>query len=123
MKDPEGYLSGESLPLAFGNAALRVSARVDVEESGRNLPWREIEEYALAYVELHLGDVPRLEYERELLCALVVRAAREERHSEVVELMRGLAYLVGRFPHEEGERLLSLGIQACQHLRDRRRLA
>ena len=80
--------------------------------------------YALVYVEQYRGDVPRLEREREFLCAALVQAWRQERHADVLPLAEGLSYLVGRFKDPaDADCILLWGIEAAGRLQDKRRRA
>lgn len=80
--------------------------------------------YALVYVEQHRGDVPRLEREREFLCAALAQAWRQGRHADVLRLVEGLSYLVGRFKDaDDADRILLWGIEAARQLGDKRRQA
>jgi len=80
--------------------------------------------YALAYVEQYRGDVPRLEREREFLCAALVQARRQDRHADVLRLVEGLSYLVGRFDNAaDADCILLWGIEAACQLQDRQRQA
>lgn len=80
--------------------------------------------YALAYVEHYTGDVPNLEREREFLLAVLAQAWGQERYTQVVQLMKGLASLAGRLGNNDvGRRMLTWGIQSCQQTHDRYSLA
>jgi DNA-binding CsgD family transcriptional regulator len=80
---------------------------------------RDVQEYALAYVERCRGDVPLLERERDVLLAALEDAWRQEQYELVVRLVSGLAYLVGRLDnHQEAVRMLQRGIYACQRVQD-----
>ncbi len=84
---------------------------------------RDMREYALAYVELCGGDVPLLERERETLLAALEEAWRLKQYEQVVRLVAGLAYLVGRLDNaREAARVLQRGIYACRRTRDERAL-
>src|SRR5579871_5981485 len=75
--------------------------------------------FALAYIEPFRRNVPQLEQERERLMMALAQAWNQERYSDVVELVGGLAYLAARLnSYEEGERLVRQGIAACQHIHD-----
>lgn len=80
--------------------------------------------YALVYVEQYRGNVPRLEREREVLCAALVQAWRQGRYADVLRLVEGLSYLVGRFDNAaDADRILLWGIEAARQLQDKRRQA
>ncbi|HLG61885.1 MAG TPA: response regulator transcription factor [Ktedonosporobacter sp.] len=84
----------------------------------------DLPSYALVYVEQYRGDVPRLEREREFLCAALVQARQQDRHTDVLRLAEGLSYLVGRLDNAaDADRILLWGIEAACQLRDRRRQA
>lgn len=80
--------------------------------------------YALTYVERYRGDVPHLEREREFLCAALVQAWRQGRHADMLRLVEGLSYLVGRFDNAaDADRILLWGIEAAGQLQDKQRQA
>ncbi|HLI06253.1 MAG TPA: response regulator transcription factor [Ktedonobacteraceae bacterium] len=80
---------------------------------------RNVQEYALAYVDRCQGDVPLLEREREILLAALEDSWRQEQYEQVVRLVSGLAYLAGRFDdHQEAVRMLQRGIYACRREQD-----
>jgi ATP/maltotriose-dependent transcriptional regulator MalT len=81
---------------------------------------RDEQAYALAYVERCRGFVPLLESERELLLRALEKAWQREQYAQVVQLVSGLVYLVGRLDNrEQGRGILQRGIQACQRLQNR----
>jgi DNA-binding CsgD family transcriptional regulator len=83
-----------------------------------------VQTYALEYVERYQRDVPQLERKRELLLAALTQAWQREQYTQVVHLISGLSYLVGRLnEHEAGERILRWGIEASQRIQDKRHLA
>ncbi|HEU5226602.1 MAG TPA: response regulator transcription factor, partial [Ktedonobacteraceae bacterium] len=80
--------------------------------------------YALAYVERYRDDVPHLEQEREFLCAALVQAWRQDHYADVLRLVEGLSFLVGRFDNAaDADRILLWGIEAARHLQDQQRQA
>jgi tetratricopeptide (TPR) repeat protein len=80
---------------------------------------RNIQSYALAYVEHYQGDVARLEQERQFLQATLERAWQQKQYEQVLQLVLGLRPLMGLLgADKEGERLLSWGVEASQYLRD-----
>jgi tetratricopeptide (TPR) repeat protein len=98
--------------------ALEHLDRLDPEV--RNGAQRNIQSYALAYVERYQSDVYHLECEREFLLAALAQAWQREQYAQVVRLVMGLLPLTGRLgSSEEGERLLLWGVHASRQLRDR----
>ncbi len=85
---------------------------------------KQLNTNAVAYVEQHYGDVPLLERERERLCAALTSAWHSDNYAQVISLVAGLAYLVGRSQsYDAGERILFMGIQASRCLNDKQHYA
>src|SRR5581483_11903234 len=67
---------------------------------------------------------PHLEREREFLCAALRQAWRQSRYADVMRLVEGLSYLVGRFKDAaDADCILLWGIEAARRLQDKRRWA
>lgn len=85
---------------------------------------RNLQEYALAYVERYRGDVLQLEHEWGILHAALLEAWRKKRYAVVVRLIAGLAHSIGRMSRlEEAEHLLHMGIAASRYTQDKPHLA
>lgn len=88
------------------------------------VPRHTAQAYAVAYAQYYEGNVPQLEREREFLLAALALAWGQERHTQVIQLMKGLASIAGRLGNnDEGARILTWGIQACRRTHDRYHLA
>jgi tetratricopeptide (TPR) repeat protein len=85
---------------------------------------RNLLSYALAYAELHSGDVPHLEREREFLLAMLSRMWYQKEYGLVVHFLKKIINITGRLGnYEEGKRLLNWGILASQQTQDQYHLA
>lgn len=85
---------------------------------------RNLQEYALAYVERYRGDVLQLEHEWEVLHTALMQAWRKEHYAVVVRLIAGLAHSISRMSSlEEAGHILHMGIAASRYTQDRPRLA
>ncbi len=85
---------------------------------------RNLQEYALAYVECYRGDVLQLEHEWGLLHAALMEAWHKKHYVVVVRLIAGLAHSIGRMSRlEEAEHLLHMGIAASRYTQDKPHLA
>src|SRR5450755_1174651 len=85
---------------------------------------RTMQAYAFAYLDRYRGDVPLLERERDFLIATLVQSWQQGQYTQVVQLLDGLLYLVGRLgKQDEAEQLLLWGIEASKHIRDQQHLA
>lgn len=83
---------------------------------------RNLQTYALAYIEHFTGDVPQLEHEQKLLYAALLQAWQRAEYGAVIALAEGLAYLAGRFRDKvQAQQALHLGIEASRRTRDTRR--
>jgi ATP/maltotriose-dependent transcriptional regulator MalT len=87
-------------------------------------PHRDVQEYALAYVERYRGDVLQLEQEWPFLSAALFQAWQREAYAVVVRLVADLAHPAGRRSNlAEAEYILRLGIEASRRTEDRAQLA
>jgi DNA-binding NarL/FixJ family response regulator len=85
---------------------------------------RNLQEYALAYVERYHSDVLRLEHEWDFLSIALFEAWQRENFEVVVRLTAALAYPASRRGNlDEARRILQLGIAASRKLQNRERLA
>lgn len=85
---------------------------------------RNLQSYALAYVEHYCHDVPHLERERAFLLAVLTRMWRQEQYSLIVPFLADLLPLICRLSnYEQGERMLNWGIYASQQTQDQQHLA
>lgn len=104
-------------PLVYAHAvnALKHAQQEEIEEARRNL-----QAYALMYIERFKEDTLRLEYEYDFLLASLRQAVQSEQHTHVVRLVDGLIPVAVRLPDfEQGRHLFLWGIQASQYLSDR----
>jgi len=117
MQALSGYETRYQLhPLCYAYALERLRL---MEPAIVHAAQRNIQAYALAYVERYRGDVPQLEYECGFLFAALAQAWQQKHYAQVIQLMTGLAYLMGRHDnYEESKRMLLLGIHACRHLQE-----
>lgn len=80
---------------------------------------RNLQQYALAYVERYPTDVMQLEHEWQLLYAALLHSAQRADYPIVVRLVQALTYIVGRIYNPTvTEYMMQLGIEACQHIQD-----
>ncbi len=80
--------------------------------------------YAFAYLDRYRGNVPLLERERDFLIAALVQSWQQGQLGQVVQLLDGLLYLVGRLEkQDEAEQLLLWGIEASTHTHDQQQQA
>ncbi|HEY7350893.1 MAG TPA: helix-turn-helix transcriptional regulator [Ktedonobacterales bacterium] len=87
------------------------------------IPQRDVQAYALAYVEHYRDDVLQLEQEWAFLSAALTQAWRREAYPAVVYLVAGLALPAGRLANlAEAEYILRLGIEASRRTEDRAHL-
>ncbi len=85
---------------------------------------RNLQSYALAYVEHYCHDVPHLERERAFLLSVLARMWRQEQYSLIVPFLADLLPLICRLSnYEQGERMLNWGIYASQQTQDQQHLA
>ncbi len=85
---------------------------------------RNLQSYALAYVEHYHHDVPHLERERAFLLAVLTRMWRQEQYSLIVPFLADLLPFIYRLSnYEQGERMLNWGIYASQQTQDQQHLA
>ncbi|MDQ2714236.1 MAG: response regulator transcription factor [Chloroflexota bacterium] len=85
---------------------------------------RNLQEYALAYVDRYRGDVLQLEHEWGILQVALMEAWRKKHYAVVVRLIAGLAHSIGRMSRlEEAEHLLHMGIAASRYTQDKPHLA
>ena len=85
---------------------------------------RNLQSYALAYVEHYCQDVSHLEREREFLLAVLTRMWHQEQYPLVVHFLADLLPLIGRLGnYEQSERILHWGIRASQQTKDQLHLA
>lgn len=122
----------QSLALQHGTCYQLDSARIAdelerlellVPEIAHNAS-RDLQAYALAYVERYQGDVLQLEHAREFLYAALTQAWQRAEYAAVVRLVAGLAHLASRLSNfAEAEYILQLGIAASRRTQDRQHLA
>lgn len=87
-------------------------------------PMRDLQTYALAYVERYQDDVLQLEHEWEFLYAALTQAWQQAEYAVVVRLVTSLAHPVGRLSNPAvAEHILHLGIEASRRTQDRGHLA
>ncbi len=85
---------------------------------------RDLQAYALAYIDHYQGDVLQLEHEREFLYAALTEAWQQAKYAIVIRLVAGLAHIVSRLNNlTEAEHILYLGIEASRHTQDKQHLA
>jgi DNA-binding CsgD family transcriptional regulator len=85
---------------------------------------RNLQEYALAYVEHYRGDVLQLEHEWGILHAALMEAWRDAQYAVVVRLVAGLVHSISRMSKlEEAKRILHMGIVASRYTREKPRMA
>lgn len=85
---------------------------------------RNLQEYALAYVERYRGDVLQLEHEWVVLHAALMEAWRDAQYAVVVRLVAGLVHSISRMSKlEEAKRILHMGIVASRYTQDKPRMA
>lgn len=108
-------------PLFFAHAMERLE---QLEPEVVRAAQRNVQAYALTYVERYQGDVPLLERERDFLLATLAQLWHGKQFTGVVRLTEGLAYLAGRLSNPaQGKQILLWGIHACQHTDDQQHLA
>ena len=85
---------------------------------------REIQKYALAYIERYPDDILQLEQAWKLLYAALIQSCQQSDYASVVRLTQSLTYIVGRLNNVAiAEQILRLGVAACQQLQDDKHLA
>src|SRR5579859_4365995 len=103
-------------PLVYAHALniLNQNNQEEVQAARRN-----IQAYALEYIERWKGETLRIEREYDFLVAALKRAVQNAQYGPVVQLVEGLLPLATyRHNYEEGERLILYGIEASKHLAD-----
>ena len=87
-------------------------------------PRRDLQTYALAFVERYQSDVLQLESEQEFLYAALTQAWQQGKYAVVIRLVAGLTHLVSRLSNlAEAEQILYLGIEASRYTQDKQHLA
>ncbi|HEY6541769.1 MAG TPA: hypothetical protein VIZ18_12560 [Ktedonobacteraceae bacterium] len=104
-------------PLIYAHSLnmLNQSDQEEVQTARRN-----VQTYALEYIERWKGETPHIEREYAFLVAALRQAVQDEQYGHVVQLVEGLLPVAAHRPNfEEGKRLILCGIEASKHLADR----
>ena len=85
---------------------------------------RNVETYALAYLEHYRGEVAALEREREFLLATLTHLWQQKQYPLVIRFVTGLLPLVGRLGnYQTSKHIILRGIQASKYVQDQYHLA
>jgi len=80
---------------------------------------RNVQSYAMAYLEQHQGNKEQIAREREFLFAALHEFWRQEQYAQVERFVVELKHVANRYSaYEESKHLINLGIQASQKAQD-----
>ena len=103
------------------SSLIEVRERLDLLVPGANhATIRDLQDYALSYIEQYRANTVALEHEWDFLSAVLDHAWQQEQYEVVARLAAALAYPAGRCHRfAEAKHVLQLGIVASRRIQDR----